>query len=373
MNGIALIAGMIIAGIALLAVLGTVIAVVIVRLLVKGSPPEEVLRQRYAKGETTRDQYEQMRQDLETNATGSASDLRAPSRSVIWLSSLVAVLALLSTIVGLFSQGGPGEFAFRTVRGETVQMYGHGIYRYDTLFQAAINRGTDAVTLVLGIPLLVVSVLLNRGGSLRGRLLLTSALASFLYVYTNVALSTAYNNLFLVYVALFAASLFALALAVRSIDLQMLASRFSPHLPRRAPAIFMFAAGVVTAIIWLSDVLPMLLQGQPPKHLDSYTTMVTYVLDLVIIIPASILAGFLLLRRSPLGYLIAFALLGIIVLLAPAIVAQTVSQLVVGVSLTPGEILGPVVGFVILGLVAIWLEVSLLRNTADTGPSQPAR
>jgi hypothetical protein len=176
MNGIALIAGMIIAGIALLAVLGTVIAVVIVRLLVKGSPPEEVLRQRYAQGETTRDQYEQMRQDLETNATGSASDLRAPSRSVIWLSSLVAVLALLSTIVGLFSQGGPGEFAFRTVRGETVQMYGHGIYRYDTLFQAAINRGTDAVTLVLGIPLLVVSVLLYRGGSLRGRLLLTSAL-----------------------------------------------------------------------------------------------------------------------------------------------------------------------------------------------------
>jgi len=275
------------------------------------------------------------------------------------------VLAGFATVVGIVSQGGPGEFAFRTVHGDTVQMYGHGIYRYDTLFQAAINRGTDAVKLVVGIPLLVVSVLLYLRGSLRGGLLLTGVLASFLYVYANVALSTAYNALFLVYAALFAASLFAFALTVGSIDLPMLASRFSPHLPRRAPAIFMFAAGVVTAIIWLSDVLPALLRGQPPKHLDSYATVVTYALDLAIITPACVLAGSLVLRRSALGYLMTFALLGIIVLLAPAIVAQTVSQLVVGVSLTSGEILGPVVGFIILGLVAIWLEVSLLRNIVD--------
>ena len=72
---------------------------------------------------------------------------------------------------------------------------------------------------------------------------LTSVLAYFLYVYSNVALSIAYNNLFLVYVALFSASLFAFALTVRSIDLEIMTPRFSPHLSRRAPAIFMFAAG----------------------------------------------------------------------------------------------------------------------------------
>lgn len=76
--------------------------------------------------------------------------------------------------------------------------------------------------------------------------------------------------------------------------------------------------------------------------------MVTYALDLAIITPACILAGFLVLRRPPLGYLMTFLLLGIIVLLAAAIGAQTVSQLVVGVRLTPGEILGPVIGFIIL-------------------------
>lgn len=293
--------------------------------------------------------------------------MAAAPRSVTWLSSLVAVLALFATVVGLFSQGGPGEFPVKTVRGQTVHMFGHGIYRYDTLFQSGINQGTDVVVLILGVPVLVLSTLLYHRGSIRGGLLLTSVLAFFLYVYSNVVLGTAYNNLFLVYVALFSASLFALALTVRSIDLEILTPRFSPHLPRRVPAIFMFTAGVVTAIIWLLDMLGTLIQGQPPKHLDSYTTMVTYALDLAIITPACILTGFLLLRRSPAGYLMAFALLGIIVLLVPSIIAQTLGQLIVGVSLTPGEIVGPVVGFVILGLIAVRLEVSLLRAIADTG------
>lgn len=44
------------------------------------------------------------------------------------------------------------------------------------------------------------------------------ALAYFLYVYATLALNAAYNDLFLVYVALFSASFFALAAVVASID-----------------------------------------------------------------------------------------------------------------------------------------------------------
>ena len=132
-----------------------------------------------------------------------------PSNTVIWLSVLIAVLALVATGTALLWQDGGSPFPFTTLRGETAQMYGQGLYRYDSLFTGAGYKGQDTVTLVLGIPLLVVCTLLYRRGSLRGSWLLMGMLGYFLYVYASMALAAAYNVLFLVYVALFSASLFA--------------------------------------------------------------------------------------------------------------------------------------------------------------------
>jgi hypothetical protein len=85
----------------------------------------------------------------------------------------------------------------------------------------------------------------------------------------------------------------------------------------------MFASVAVLMVVWLGlGLLPAVMQGQPPRLLDSYTTVTTYVLDLGIITPATLLTGLLLLRRKALGYLMASSLLGIILMLVPAIAAQ---------------------------------------------------
>ena len=68
--------------------------------------------------------------------SGPSCALAAPKRVVVWLSPAAAALAGFATNVGIFSQGGPGAYAFTTVRGETAQMFGHGIYCFDTLFRA---------------------------------------------------------------------------------------------------------------------------------------------------------------------------------------------------------------------------------------------
>jgi hypothetical protein len=52
-------------------------------------------------------------------------------------------------------------------------------------------------------------------------------------------------------------------------------------------ALFMFASGLVTLVIWLTPLLSALVQGQPPALLNSSTTMVTDALDLGIITPHS--------------------------------------------------------------------------------------
>jgi hypothetical protein len=284
------------------------------------------------------------------------------SPAVAGLSALVAALAAISAGAGLFWRDGGAPFTVTTTRGGSVTLFGDGVYRYDTLFGGAANRGTDAVTLGIGIPLLVLAIVLYWRGSLRGSLFLIGVLGYFLYISASVALGAAFNPLFLVSIALFSASLFAFVGAFASIDLAAFGRRFSATMPRRGPGWFMVASGLVTAIVWLLPLSGALLAGQPPRLLGHYTTSVTDVLDLGIITPAAFLAGALILRGRPLGYAIACSLLVLEAMLAPMIVAQTISQLSAGITFGPGEMIGPMGGFLTIAVAAIWALIAILRN-----------
>lgn len=284
------------------------------------------------------------------------------SSIVIVLSSLVALLAAIAAATGLFLKGGGGPFLFTTLRGQTAQIFGQGLYQYDTLFIGAGFIGQDAVALFLGVPLLVISIVLYQRGSVSGQLLLTGTLGYFLYLYASLALGASYNRLFLLYIVIFSASLFAFIQVFSSVNLDLVASQIPAGLPRRGLAIFMFAAGLVTLVVWGAPLVVALIKGGPPDRMDSYTTMVTYALDLAIITPATFLCAVLVLRGDPLGVVIAAPLLTLIVLLAPQIILSTVFQRSAGVPFTMGEMIGPVAGFVVLGLIAAWLLVAILRG-----------
>ena len=275
------------------------------------------------------------------------------------LSWLVAAMAVGAAGFGLFWASGDPATAYTTLRGESVETYGRGVYDADSVFRGAGFRGTDALTLFLGIPFLLAAVALHRRGSVRGTLLLTGALAYFLYVYASLALGAAYNELFLLYVAVFGASAFGFVAALRAVEPRSLDPA---RLPRRALGVFMLAGGVATAAIWLvPEVLPALAAGDSPD-LEGYTTLVTHVLDLGIVVPAAFLSGVLILRRAPLGYLIAVPLLVVEASLLPMIALQTVSQVEAGVSFTTAEIVGPIASFCVFAALAVAFLTRVLRR-----------
>jgi hypothetical protein len=285
--------------------------------------------------------------------------------TLTWLVPLIIVLTLITAGVGLFSRAGSGSFPFTTVHGERVQMSGQGIYFHDTLFTASLSWGTDLVTLFIGVPLLALAAWRYGRGSLRGGLLLTGVLAYFLYYGASLGLGTAYNRLFLGYIALFSASFYAFILAFTAFDLDELAGRLSPRLPRRGMAVFMVIVGAGLGLIWLSDAVTAALANQPPTGLGPYTTVVTYTLDIGIIAVACIVAARLLFRRQPLGYLLSGVLNIMLVLVAAMVIGQTVMQLRAGVPLTPGEIVGKSASFVVMGGVALWLTIVLVRGVSE--------
>ena len=287
-----------------------------------------------------------------------------------WLVPLIVILSLITAGAGLFWQSKGNSYAFSTLYGETAQIYGQGLYAHDTTFSAGASQGADLVALFIALPLIIVSFVFYRRGSLRGGFLLASALAYYLYYGASLGLIVAYNNLYLVYLALFSASFFAFTLSLTMFDLPDLPAHISPRLPRRGMAIFMFVAGLGTAFIWLSDVANALSTNGVPDALGVNISLITYTLDVGIIAPACLLAGIQLLRRAPLGYLLTGVLTFMLALIGAMVIGQTVMQLNIGVELSPAQMFGIVGTWTIMGGIAVWLSSAFLRNLSNSAISE---
>lgn len=284
---------------------------------------------------------------------------------VVRLCGVIVLLAIVAAGTGLFLYDEGKPYAFTTVRGETVNIYGQGLYHYDSLMAGSGQRGVDFVVLLFGIPLLVIAMLRYRRHTVRGGLLLIGALSYFLYVYASQSFGMAFNALFLVYVALFSTSFYTLILLVATTNVPQLISHFLDGLPHRAIGTFLVTSGLLTLAIWLEAPLRSLFTSQPPMLLGHSTTLFTHALDLAIIVPAAFISGMFVLRRDPRGYLIAFPLLVIIVMLVPTIISMTVCQLYAGIVFTTAEWVGPITGFLVLGGIGIWIIKQVLQRIPE--------
>lgn len=285
-----------------------------------------------------------------------------PSAAALRLSGVLALLAAVAAAVGLLWSGGEAPAAVTSVRGERVSLFGEGLYRFDSVFRAAGNRASDLVTLALALPLLLVARRAYRSGSLAGALSLLGLLGWVLYLYASLALGTAYNELFVVYVALVSLSLAALVLVTRSVETGAVPPAVLDRLPRRGLAVLLLVSASLTAFVWLEPVVTAAVRGAPPVLLLHSTTLVTEVLDLALVAPAAVLAAVLLLRGRVEGLLVGIPLLVLLWVLAPVIVTQTVFQQAAGWAFTPPQLVGPIAGFVVLGTAATALLVPTLRR-----------
>jgi len=164
-----------------------------------------------------------------------------------------------------------------------------GVYR-DNAWVTAQNRGTDLVTLAVIVPATAIALVADRYGSPRGRLVLFGLLGYFFYVYTGASFAYTFNHLFLLYVALFSLSLFALLALGSRMNAPAVLAAFDARTPWRATVAFMLWLAVMLCVIWLAQILPFYWTGEVPEgiRMADAQTMYVYVLDLGIV---SVLCG----------------------------------------------------------------------------------
>jgi hypothetical protein len=177
------------------------------------------------------------------------------------------------------------------------------IYGKETVALADASAAQDIVNLLVVAPLLVTLALWASRGSLRAYLGWLGCVAFTAYNYAIYSFSIHFGPLFLLWVAVLGLSVYALAGGLATLDASAVKARFGR---RRLPAAAWVLIGVATlfVLLWLSEIVPALLTGDPSRSAGEWNvpTNPVHVLDLGFFLPATITSGVLLLRRHAIGY-----------------------------------------------------------------------
>lgn len=204
----------------------------------------------------------------------------------------------------------------------------------DTAWMIPQARGQDLVTLVVAEPLLLAAFIGARRSRVAAPLLWMGALAYILYTYAMYSYTAFFNALFLVYVALFSASLFALIDLLVHLDLQLVRQAVRPSMPRRTVAGYLAFVGLFFLAAWLGQIVPALLHGAVPDAvvLAKTPTSAVHVQDLGIVIPLLILAAIWLWQRRPWGFVLGGPLLVLADVMLLALLSMSVFSAQAGIA-----------------------------------------
>lgn len=271
---------------------------------------------------------------------------------------LIAIVAVVATSFGILSESGPGTYTHESIRGETVKIYGKGIYQHMSAELAPQGIAQDYVTLFLGVPMLLFSLFWARKGSIKGRYLLAGTLGYFLVTYLFYLVMGMYNMLFLGYAFLLGTSFFALSLVMISLNPIKLDKYFSRTTPTTLTGGFLIFNSIVIGLLWLSIVIPPLIDGSIiPPEVEHYTTLIVQGLDLALLLPLSFVSGYLLIKQKLFGYLLAPIYFVFLSLLMLVLTAKIIGMGLIGQNIIPAVFIIPT-----LALTSIVCIVLLFKN-----------
>lgn len=279
-------------------------------------------------------------------------------KKVHYLCYLIVVLTMISALVGLFYTTGSGTFVVENIYGESIELYGDGIYTYNSVLKVGANKGTDLVMLVVAVFFGLLTSLTQRASIYR--FWQVGALSGLLYYSACLVFGVTFNRLFPVYVLLFSSSLFALVFLLSDLVREDNVPEALIRKGLKGTALFILISGS-SVLVWLEFILPAVMTGAPLSHIEIYTTEPTFVLDLGIVLPAYIGCGVALLRKKAIGFKLAPILLTFILIVGLTVIGQNIFQSSMGISIPLRQLLSLVVSFVLLGIIATILNVRFYK------------
>ena len=260
----------------------------------------------------------------------------------------ILVLASVSSLLGLFRSG------HYRAPPELVDSY----------------QIQDLAILVVGVPVLAIGLWYAARGSPRGRIVWLGGLAYMTYIWVSIAIQIPFNELFLVYIALFGLSLFTLVGGTVTTDADIIRRTLDDHINPSVYSGGLSLIGFGLTALWLSDVVPPLLGGTTPLLVEEMgpQAMATHVIDLGVVVPSIFLAAVWLFRERIWGYVFAGVMLVLGATLAAPIALMTIWFIIDGtVTISPIAAVFTFLPIAVSVLLAVTYIASMKRR-ADSPP-----
>ncbi|HEY7761920.1 MAG TPA: hypothetical protein VIC52_02820 [Actinomycetota bacterium] len=260
--------------------------------------------------------------------------VRAANRGARVLSVAIAGIMMAASAIGLF----------------VPDLYGEGAWAREAL------RGGDLVSIVFAVPLLIGSLWLTDRGSARARAAWIGMLAYAVYNSAFYAFGPSFNDAFLLHIALLSMSIFALACAIVSTDLAATSEAFRKVRGARWVGLFLAVVGGVQGALWLFVIARNVITGELIADVPAAGQHLVFALDLALLVPGLMLAGVLLFRRRPLGFLLgtAMAVMGAVYQLNMLVAGVFQDRAgIAGATAFAPEGVGLTIGFAVAALVML--------------------
>lgn len=276
------------------------------------------------------------------------------------------ILLLLSvTLSGIFSFDRSHVYEVMNQYGEKIRIWGAGIYAHDSYFKAPIFIGSDFAMLVFILPLyLGTSWKLHRQKCPENYICNFGVLCLILYYSGSLALGASYNNLHLLYIALFGVSFYLSAFHFMKLySFSASGNKVCEYTITKGMKAFLLIAGISLFAAWLPDILYSIFNGTSLDLIEVYTTEITYVLDMGLISPLMFITLFLVKQEKFTGYVLLRMVLKVCMGIGIILPFQTIFQVMSGISIPIPAIITKVLLFIIMALFAAFFEYRLKHQT----------
>lgn len=272
------------------------------------------------------------------------------------LNILILLLTLFVTFCGVCSFNTVYSYNAVNQYGETIKMWGAGIYAHDSYFKAPIFIGSDVTILVFVIPMAMLTFIKARKiQSIEYCIRSFGVDCLLLYYSASLAFGVTYNYLHLAYIALFGLCFFCVWV--------MLIKLHTLEVQRGNVCLYPFTKGMKIFVAWFPDIIASIVNQSSLDLIEVYTTEITYVLDMGIISPLMFITYHQIKHGKFIGYVLIRMIFKICVIIGIMLPMQSIFQMLAGVSIPIPALITKILIFVLLAVSAAFFDHRLKRDT----------
>ena len=285
------------------------------------------------------------------------------NNTLIVLNIVTILLVMVVTVTGILSFDPGQSYYAMNQYGESIRIWGSGIYSHDSFFKAPIHIGTDFTVLFVVVPLALYSFTKFRKEQSVERYIQNFGYISLLLYYSAcLAFGVTYNRLHLVYILLFSTCLFSVNILLAFFyKKENEENRGVNSFFTKGMKVFLILSGFSLFVAWLPDIIPTLIKDSPLALIEVYTTEPTYVLDMGIISPLMFITYYLCKKEKFIGYVFLRMILIVCLVIGIILPVQTIFQILAGIELPIPALITKVFIFIILAAFAFYFDRKLRK------------